>query len=334
MPISPRSPRADLASVLVEDRQPHQGSGPARRGEPLGGDGAVGAAVVCRRHHRDHHRGLGLTEELGHRPAAVERLGEPRHRHRGRAVPEALEAGEVRGVDLGVAEHHVDERRRQERVGDRVPREEVQEGADVGGAHDHHLAAEGEHGEAEHPRGMREGCQREVDRSAFEGVADQGERRHRLEVGVGEHHALGTSGRAAGADDHGDVVDVLWLREPLVGPEEVVPRQRPVEVVVEADQGVDRGQVTADLVDQGCEGAGEEEHGAVEEVEELTVLGGLVARVDGAPHGGRSRDPEDAGERGGVVGREDRDLVAGTDAPAGERDRHPPGGVLDLAVGA
>ncbi len=64
-------------------------------------------------------------------------------------------------------------------------------------------------------------------------------------------------------------------------------------------------------VDQRCEGGLEDQHRAVEEVEQLAVLRRLVARVDRAPDGAGAADPEDAGERDRVVGRQDRHLVAG-----------------------
>ena len=44
-------------------------------------------------------------------------------------------------VEPRVVEHHVDQRRRQERVGDAVPLDEPEEAADVRGPHHHDLAA-------------------------------------------------------------------------------------------------------------------------------------------------------------------------------------------------
>ena len=129
---------------------------------------AVGVEVVGRRHHRDHHRRLGLAEQLRHHRAdPVQRLLEPGRRHRRGAVPEALQR--ARGPSRrapSCAEHHVDQRRRQERVGDPVPLDQREEPADVGRAHDHDLAAERQDREAQHAGGVGQRREREVDRAA------------------------------------------------------------------------------------------------------------------------------------------------------------------------
>ena len=53
-------------------------------------------------------------------------------RHGRGAVPEALERGEIRGVERDVGQHHVDQGRGQERVGHAVPLDQLEEPADVG----------------------------------------------------------------------------------------------------------------------------------------------------------------------------------------------------------
>jgi hypothetical protein len=170
--------------------------------------GAVVVEVLARRHHRNHHRRLGLAEELRHDGAdLLQRLFEPRGRHRGGAVPEALQRIEPRGRQLRVLQQHVDERGRQEGVGDAVLLDEPEELAQLGPGHDHHLPAQRHHRQAQHAGRVRERRQREVGGPALEGVAHQGQRRHRLEVAPRQHHALGLAGGAAGAGDHGHVVD-------------------------------------------------------------------------------------------------------------------------------
>ena len=78
---------------------------------------------------------------------------------------------------------------------------------EVGLRHHHDLAAARHHREAQHTGRVGQRREREVDRPALERVAHQGQRRHRLEVAAGEHHALGRARRTTGADDHRDVVD-------------------------------------------------------------------------------------------------------------------------------
>ena len=280
-----------------------------------------GLAVVRGRHRRDHHRGLGLAEQLRHRADAVEGLGQPGRRHRGRAVPEALQGREVRAIERVVAEHHVDQRRRQERVGDAVAFDQLQEPADVGLGHDHDFAAAGEDREAEHAGRVGERGQGQVDRAAVEGVAHQRDRRHRLEVAAGEHDALGAAGGAAGADQGDDVVGLRGFDAGIVagGVEPVREAGREVVAVAEADQGGQLGEFRRDPADEVLEAGLEDQRGAVEQVQELGVLAGGVARVDRAPHGTRAGDAEDAGERGRVVGREDADLVPGPHAGVAQR---------------
>ena len=129
----------------------------------------VGVEVVGRRHRRDHHRRLGLPEQLRHhRTDRTDRLLQPSCRDRRRAVPEALQRDQVGARQVVVAEQHVDQRRRQERVRDPVPLDQLQEVGEVGLRHHHDLAAARHHREAEHPGGVGQRRQREIDRAAVE----------------------------------------------------------------------------------------------------------------------------------------------------------------------
>jgi hypothetical protein len=71
---------------------------------------------------------------------------------------------------------------------------------------------------------------------------------------------------------------------------------------VQADERGEAGQIPGYLSDQRREGALEDQAGAVEEIQELTVLGGLVAGIDRAAYGAVPRDAEHAAERHRVVG--------------------------------
>ena len=92
----------------------------------------------------------------------------------------------------------------------------------------------------------------------------------------------------------------------------------PGTAAVEADQRGDLRQVRRDPADQRREGPLEDQAGAVEQVEQLAVLRGLVARVDRAPHRPGPGDAEHAAERDRVVGGQDRHLVARPDARPGQ----------------
>src|ERR1017187_7427828 len=77
--------------------------------------------MVLRGQGRDHHRGFGLAEQLAHhRPDLLQCLLQAARGHRSRAVPQALQRGQVRGGQAVMVEEHVDQGRRQERVRDPV----------------------------------------------------------------------------------------------------------------------------------------------------------------------------------------------------------------------
>ncbi len=203
-----------------------------------------------------------------------------------------------------------------------------EEAPEVGRAHDDDAPAEREHGEAQHPGRVGQRRQREVRGPAAERVAHQRQRGHRLEVAGGQHHALGQPGRPAGADEHRQVVgrfglvDLDALGEPV---REVL--------LIQAHRGAQPGQLLGDLGHHVRVAGVKQQALAVEELEQHAVLVGLVARVDRAPDRAAPRDPEDGRERGGVVGREDPDLAAGADPGRGQRARHAPAEVDDVAVG-
>ena len=192
--------------------------------------------------------------------------------------------------------------------------------ADVGLGHHDDAPAERHHREAQHARGVGERGEREVRGAAAERIAHQRQRGHRLEVAAGEHHALRQPGRAAGADEHRQVVLGLGT----------APRglAEPVVELVEADL-----DPHVELLDHRRVGRVVDQALTVEQLEQRAVLGHLVARVDRAPHRAAAGDAEHARERDGVVRAEDPDLGAGLDAVARERARDAVAEVLYVAVG-
>ena len=100
-----------------------------------------------------------------------------------------------------------------------------------GRAHHDDLAAEGQHREAEHAGRVGERREREVDRAALERVAHQRDRRHRLEVGAGEHHALGParSCRRCRRSSRGRRPAAAIARSVGAAREELVPGQRALD---------------------------------------------------------------------------------------------------------
>ena len=132
-------------------------------------------------------------------------------RHRRRAVPQALQVSQVGPGQARVVEQHVDQRRRQERVGHRVLLDQRQELGQVRLGHDDDLAAERHDREAQHAGRVGQRGQGEVARARPERVAHQRQRRHRLDVAAGEHDALRPAGGTPGADEHDHVAGRLGL---------------------------------------------------------------------------------------------------------------------------
>src|SRR2546430_1613357 len=58
--------RAEQVARVVHDGHRGERGRPPGRGQALGGDGAVVAEVFGGRQRGDHHRGLGLAEQLAH----------------------------------------------------------------------------------------------------------------------------------------------------------------------------------------------------------------------------------------------------------------------------
>ena len=291
--------------------------------------------MVLRRHHRDHHRRLGLAEQLcHHRAKLADRFLEPRGRDWRGPVPEALHRRQIGRGQIGMIEQHVDQRRRQEGVGRPVTFGEGQEFADVGIGHDHDFTAMCHDREGQHPGGVGERRHREIDRATLERIAHQGERGHRLEIAARQHHALRVARRAAGAGEHREVADRLRLK-PTVGNirQPLVERRCERLFGIQADKLLHLGQLPTQIVDQIDELRMEEQRGTIEIIENIGVLGRLVARVDRAPDRPGTRDGEDAAEGEGIVTRQDRDMLAGRDAGAVQRVRDAVGQRLHLRIG-
>jgi hypothetical protein len=70
--------------------------------------------VVGLAQHR-HRIAFGLAVELReHRPDPLDALDQPARRHRGRAIQQQFERGEVGLVERGMIQHHVDHRRHEQ----------------------------------------------------------------------------------------------------------------------------------------------------------------------------------------------------------------------------
>jgi hypothetical protein len=126
---------------------------------------------------------------------------------------------------------------------------------------------------------------------------------------------------------HREVIDRITLdRHIRAAVQELLPAQCARRIRVQAHPRVHQEQVRPDPLHEVCIGTGEDHGRAVGEFQELAILRRLVARVDRTPHGTDAADAEDAGERGGIVAGDDRDLVTGPDPagyqPRGDRNGH------------
>ncbi len=145
---------------------------------------------------------------------------------------------------------------------------------------------------------------------------------------------MGLTGGAAGACDHRDVVgggDLERLIADAIEPR--VQSRREGRGLVDADKKGELGQVGPHLLDQRRISAMEDQARATESIEDEAVLGRLIARVDRTPDGPGARDAEDAGERDGIIAREDRHFVARLDAGALKRAGDAPGDALHVGIG-
>ena len=135
-PRSPRAPRpaagrpapAQIATVISGAAARPRTAAPARLRPP----GSVG-----RRQHRDHHRRLGLPEQLPHhRPEHPMASLQPGHRHRRRAVPKHCNDEKSVAASRSCAEQHVDQRRGRKVCVTRWSSTSSEEPPEVGRRHD------------------------------------------------------------------------------------------------------------------------------------------------------------------------------------------------------
>ena len=168
--------------------------------------------MVLRRHHRDHHRCFGLPKELCHRADLFQRLGQARHRNRGRAVPEALQRAEISAFELRMIQQHVDDGWRKECVRDPVACDQIEEFAGVWMMHDHHPASERHDRKTQHTGGVRQRRERKIGRAPLERIAHQGQRSHRFDVASREHYAFGFAGRSAGAGYERKIINGIAVK--------------------------------------------------------------------------------------------------------------------------
>ena len=232
-PRSRRARRRAAARRRVHDRDRHQGRRTTGRGRAARvATRPVREEVVGRRPSSRSSSAPRSGRTAGPSPArcgsAPPPAGSPTSAPRRTRSTAATRGPSCRGV--GVAEHHVDQRRRQEGVRHPVPLDELEEAGHVGRAHDHDLAAEGQHREAQHAGGVGQRREREVDRAPLERVAIRVSAVIVSRLVPVSITPFGPAGRAAGADDHGDVVDGLRRRPPASADQEVRParsRRRP-----------------------------------------------------------------------------------------------------------
>ena len=184
----------------------------------------------------------------------------------------------------------------------------------------HHddLAADRHHRETQHTRRVGQRRHREVDRASAlrspsggggvgaEGVAHERQGGHRLDVAVGELHALGPPRGAPGADDHDGVVR-RGVREVVLG---ISPAAEPASSV-EADEDGSPG--VRDLRVRACV----EQADAVEQDEQLRFSAELRGSM--GHHTAPRRAMPKTRERAGVVAGQDPTLSPAGDARARER---------------
>ena len=322
-------------ALLVHHAHLGQGRRSSRRSKTPMGDRSIGVEVILRRHGRDHHRRLGLTEQLRHDwPDLVDRLLQLRSGNRRGSVPEALQRASIGPGEFWILQEHVDQGRRQERMGDAAPLDEAEKLGEIRLGHDDDPAAQGQYRETQDAGRMSQWRERKIDGAAIERIAHQRQGGHRLQIAPREHHAFGLTGGSAGPRNHRNIVCRRDLDRFIVDAVEPrIERRREGRRLVEADKKRKLGQVGAHLLHERRVSAVEDQARAVEGVEDEAVLGRLIARVDRTPDGAGARDAEDAGECDRVIARQDRHLVARLDAGTSKRPGDAPGEALHVAVG-
>ena len=219
-------------------------------------------------------------------------------------------------------------------MGDATALNQIEKLGEIRFRHNDDPAPERQDRETQDAGGVGERRQGEIDRAAFERIAHQRERGHRLQIAPRKHDAFGLAGGAAGARDHRDVVrgrDLERLVADAIEPR--IQRRREGHRLVEADKKGKLGQVGPHLLHERRVSAMEDQARAVESVEDEAVLGRLVARIDRTPDGAGARDAEDAGKGDGIIAREDRHFVARLDAGPLKRAGDAPGDALHVGVG-
>ena len=289
---------ADLALDRGEDELAGGGEGEAV--EEVGGALTVLAEGV-----------LAAAVEGGRDAAALLDLGAD-------AVADALEHGGdvevVVRVGGGHLLHEVGEVGAEE---DRVAAEQLRPQHDA-------RAGEAQREEVEHAVGLAA--------AAGDGVhGGDGLRDHVVDVGAGEHGALGLAAGARGVDD----------RDGVVGGEGVRGGRDRGGLQGLAEEG-DAAVLGPGVAEGGCEGvvAGEHEHGAAVAGHDRELVG-VLAAVEGDDDGALGEGGEVGGDPQAAVGGEEGDAVAGLDAGAAQEaaevgdvleELGAGGGLLRLAV--
>lgn len=209
------------------------------------------------------------------------------------------------------------------RVGDAVPRGQLQDPPGVGHREGHDPGAHAQRhaqrqAEAHH---VGEGDGRQRDGVGVEPQAGGDLRRGGGEVGVGEADALGEAAGAAGERHHrqvrrrqaglGDGIHAAGLQERL-------QRRGPLHLAVGDDLQVDPG-LHAGLAQERDGWAGGHRHPGTDPGQRPSRLLGGPAQAEGRDGGAGAPDPERDHRPPGCVRQRDRDQVSAADAPLGER---------------
>ena len=187
-----------------------------------GGDAPLGVAHgvgdLGRRHPGEREAGLGLAVRLAdHRPELLHTLDQLLGRDRRGGGDQVAQRARVGLGEAWVGEQDVDQRRRQEQRRHPMQLDQLQQSIDVRRVHEHGRPAELEVREHDHPGGVRDRRDREVDRRTVELPARRPrERRHQHEL-VRALRQLRGSRRAAGRALEAEAVGRHLVVEPGTG---------------------------------------------------------------------------------------------------------------------